>query len=237
MYVAPSANCPSVPPTASFVTPPLPRIPPLRARALQFVHERAVCYEEGITFYALVSIPHQETVSALLPTRNEIDQYTARVEVIQALSGLEKRGFVAGTIPSGYSTLRVTLKGACWILLMQPLLKLSERAEQLEECLEAVEALKCLIEANGETQSKAVPILYIAIEKLENAVGGEKDLINYLGRSRVYISDLKQSLQHHRHAVSQAQIKLSYQQCLARAAEIIEGYVVKREQEKAKVGS
>ncbi len=120
---------------------------------------------------------------------------------------------------------------------MQPLLKLSERAEQLEECLEAVEALKCLIEANGETQSKAVPILYIAIEKLENAVGGEKDLINYLGRSRVYISDLKQSLQHHRHAVSQAQIKLSYQQCLARAAEIIEGYVVKREQEKAKVGS
>ncbi len=232
MYVAPSADCPDVPPTALFVTPPLVKIPPFRGTVLQFVHEQAVCHEEGITFYTLARILHQQAISILIPTTNESNLHLAGRETIQALSGLEKQGFVAGSIPSGDSTLRVTFKGACWLLIMQPLSRLLERATMLAQCPEAVEAVQCLIEAYGEIQSKAVPILYVAIEKLENVVGGERKLIDFYGRPRAYISDLKQSLQQHRHAETQAHIKLNYQQCLERATDIIERYMAQQEQGK-----
>ena len=39
MHVSPSADCPDVPPSASFIAPPLPKIPLLRRRALQLTHE------------------------------------------------------------------------------------------------------------------------------------------------------------------------------------------------------
>ncbi|MGH2638566.1 MAG: hypothetical protein ACRDF4_04695 [Rhabdochlamydiaceae bacterium] len=228
-HVAPSADCPDMLPTASFITPPLPKLPTLRRRVLQFIHEQSVHREEGITFYIPVRIPHEETTSALLPTTNEIEMFSARGQVIQALSSLNEMGFVAGSIAFGVSTLRITLRGACWLLIMQPLLKLAERAAGLEGHPETVEAVQSLIDAYGETQRKAAPILYVAIEKLENAIGGERKLIASLGQSRPYISDLKQSLQQYRHAETQAQIKLSYQQCLERATEIIKKYIAQRE--------
>lgn len=232
MHVAPSADCPDVPPTAFFATPPLVKIPPYRGRVLQFVHDQAICHEEGITFYTPARISHQQALFTLSPATNESTLHVARGEMIQALLGLEKQGFVAGSIPSGDSTLRVTFKGACWLLIMQPLLQLLGRANMLGDRPEAVEAVQCLIDAYGEVQSKAVPVLYIAVEKLENAVGGEKRLIDFYGRPKAYISDLKQSLQQHRHAETQAHTKLSYRQCLERTTDIIERYIAQQEQNK-----
>jgi len=230
MHVSPSADCPDVPPSASFITPPLPKIPLLRRRALQLIHEHAVRHEEGITFYTIVQMLHQEAISALFSTTNEIDMYSARGEMIQAMSSLEKGGFVAGSISSGALTLRITLKGACWLLVAQPLLKREERASRLAAYPEVLEAARLLLAAYSESQSSAAGSLYVAIEKLENASGGERGLINFLGQPRVYISDLKQSVQQHRHATTQAQAILNHQQCLKRATEIIEQYITLREQ-------
>jgi hypothetical protein len=89
-----------------------------------------------------------------------------------------------------------SFKGACWLLIMQPLLKLSERATQLAKNPEALEAVEDLIEAYGETHNQGAPILYMAIEKLENAVGGERRLAELLGQPRPYIGDLKQWVRH-----------------------------------------
>ncbi len=180
MHVAPLADCPDVPPTASCITPPLPKLLPLRRRVLQFIHEQSVRHEESVTFYLIIRILHQEAVSTLLPAANEIEMFSARGQIIQALSSLNEMGFVAGSISSGAFTSRVTFKGACWLLLMQPLLNLSERAAELEGNPESVEAVQCLIDAYGETPRKAAPIVYVAVEKLENAVGGERKLIDFL---------------------------------------------------------
>lgn len=225
MNVSPSADSPDMLPSASLIRPPLPKLPLLRGRALQFIHEQTVRHEDGITFYTQeMSISLQEALSILLPTTNEMEAYSARGTLIQAMSKLEKDGFVAGII-TGSLSLWVTFKGACWLLIMQPLLKLSERATRLVKNPEALEAVEYLVEAYGETSSQGAPILYVAIEKLKNAAGDERKLIELLGQPKAYIGDLKQSLQPHRHAETQARIKLSYQQCLERTTKIIEMYI------------
>jgi hypothetical protein len=230
MYVSPSADCPDILPSATFIAPSLPKMPLLRRRALQLIHENAVRHEEGITFYTLIRMLHQETISALFPTTNEIDMYTIRGEMIQALSSLEKGNFVAGSISSGALTLRVTLKGACWLLIAQPLLKLEERASNLTTHPETLEATRLLIHAYSESQSSAAGSLYLAIDKLQHATGGESGLINLLGQPTTYVKDLKHSLQPNRHAEPWGQIKLTHRQCLERATEIIDKYITLLEQ-------
>ena len=225
MHVSPSADSPDVPPSAAFIAPPLPKLPPLRRRALQLIHEHTVRHEEGITFYILGRMLHQEALSALFSTTNERDMHTARDEMIQAMSSLKTGGFVAGSISSGALTLRVTLKGACWLLVAQPLLMLEVRASRLVAYPEALEATKLLINAHSESQRNAAGMLYVAFEKLENASGGERGLIDLLGQPRAYVSDLKQALQPHRHATTPAQSRLNHQECLTRTADIIDRYM------------
>lgn len=229
-HIAPSIHCPDAPPSTFFTTLPLPKILPLRRQALQLIHELSICHEEGIVFYSQARITHQEATSSLFPTANEMDMYTARGTVIQAMSDLEKGGFVAGSISSGAFILRITLKGACWLLIVQPLLALEERAARLATNPEALEATKLLINAHSEAQRNAAGILYIALEKLENASGGERGIIALLSQSKAYISDLKQALQQHRHAATLAQAKLNHQECIKRIADIIERYITLREQ-------
>ena len=128
MNVSPSADCPDVPPSASLITPPLPKIPLLRRKALQLIHEHTVRHEDGIKFYIIAQMLHQEAISALFPTTSEIEIYKVTGEMIQAMSSLETGGFVTGIITSGALILQVIFKGACWLLIAQPLLKLEERA-------------------------------------------------------------------------------------------------------------
>jgi len=230
-WISPSPYCPDIPPSTLFVKLPIVKLPPLRGRALQFIHEQTLRYEDGITFYTQeMHMFHDEAANVLLPANTEADQYIARGTVIRAMSDLQDEGFVIGSIPSGYVSLRPTLKGACWLLVAQPLLKLEERASRLTAYPEVLEATRRLANAYSESQSSAAGSLYVAIEKLENASGGERGLINFLGQPRAYISDLKQSVQQHRHATTQAQANLNHQQCLERATEIIEKYITLREQ-------
>ncbi len=230
-WISPSPYCPDAPPSTRFITPPIVKLPPLRSRALQFIHERTLRHENGITFYTQeMQMLHQEAVNAFLSTTSEADQLTAGRTMIKAMSDLKDNGFVSGFISSGYLSLRPALKGACWLLVAQPLLKLEERASRLTTYPEVLEATRLLANAYSESQSSAAGSLYVAIEKLENASGGERGLINFLGQPRVYISDLKQSVQQHRHATTQAQAILNHQQCLKRATEIIEQYITLREQ-------
>ncbi len=51
MNVSPSADSPDMLPSANLIAPPLPKLPPLRRKALQFIHEQTIRHEEGITFY------------------------------------------------------------------------------------------------------------------------------------------------------------------------------------------
>jgi len=230
-WISPSPNCPNILPSASFLTPPIAKLPPFRLKALQFIHEQTLRYEEGITFYDHeVRLLVEDVVYALLPLTGEADKYSARGQVFEAMLDLEKRGFVRGSIAMGAFTLWITLKGACWLLVGQPLLQLSERAKQLVAYPEAAEAAKLLMNAHSETPSNAAQMLYIATEKLENAVGGERRLAELLGQSRTYVSALKQSLQPHRHAATQAQSRFNHRECLTRMAEIIEKYITLREQ-------
>jgi hypothetical protein len=102
---------------ASLITPPLPKLPLLRGRALQFIHEQTVRYEEDITFYTQgMSISLQEALSVLLPTTNEMEAYSATGTLIQARSKLKKDGFVAGVI-TGSLSLWVLLRGHVGCLL------------------------------------------------------------------------------------------------------------------------
>jgi hypothetical protein len=230
-WISPSPYCPDVPPSTLFITPPIIKLPPLFKQALQFIHEQTLQYENGITFYSQeMRVTHQEAVSILLPTTTEADQYNARGTLIRAMSDIKDNDFVKGSISSGYLSLWPTLKGACWLLVAQPLLKLEERASRLTAYPEVLEATRLLANAYSESQSSAAGSLYIAIEKLENASGGERGLINFLGQPRAYIGDLKQSVQRHRHATTQAQADLNHQQCLERATDIIEKYITLREQ-------
>ena len=68
----------------------------------------------------------------------------------------------------------------------------------------------------------------MAIDKLEDAVGGQRKLAEYLGRPKTHVGDLKQSAQVHRHAETQGRVVLDHLQRLARAKEIAELYVAKR---------
>jgi hypothetical protein len=104
---------------ASLIRPPLPKLPLLRGRALQFIHEQTVRHEEGITFYTQeISVSLQEALSVLLPTTNEMEMeaYSARGTLIQAMSKLKKDGFVAGVI-TGSLSLWVLLRGHVGCLL------------------------------------------------------------------------------------------------------------------------
>jgi hypothetical protein len=123
-----------------------------------------------------------------------------------------------------------TDKGACWLLLAQPLMKLEERASRLTAYPEALEATRLLITAYSESQSSAAGSLYLAIENLENASGGERGLIDLIGQSSTYVKHLKHSLQPNRHAKPWGQTKLAHQQCLERATDIIKQYITLREQ-------
>lgn len=230
-WISPSTNCPDVPPSALFLAIPIPKLLPIRAKALQFIHEQTVRHSEGITFYSQeIWMRHEEFVLALLPSTQETDMFTARGTVMEAVIDLKKSGFLEGSIKNGALSLWVTLKGACWLLIAQPLLKLEERASRLTTNPEILEATRLLINAYSESQRNAAGSLYIAIEKLENATGGERGLISFLGQPRAYISDLKQSIQQHRHATTQAQAILNHQKCLKRATEIIEEYITLRKQ-------
>ena len=225
-WISPSPYCPDAPPSTLFITPPIVKLLPLRSRALQFIHEQTLRYEDGITFYTQkMHMFHDEAANVLLPTNTEADQYIARGTVIRAMSDLQDEGFVIGSIPSGYVSLRPTLKGACWLLIIQPLLELEERASRLTAYPEALEATRLLANAYSESQSSAAGSLYVAIEKLENASGGERGLIDLIGQSATYIKHLKHSLQPNRHAKPQGQTKLDHRQCLERATKIIEMYI------------
>jgi hypothetical protein len=230
-WISPSPYCPDAPPSTLFITPPIVKLPPLRSRALQFIHEQTLRYENGITFYTQeMGMLHQEAVNILLPTTTEADLYIARGTVISAISDLKDNSFVNGSISSGYLSLWPTLKGASWLLVAQPLLKLEERASRLTAYPEVLEATRLLANAYSESQSSAAGSLYVAIEKLENASGGERGLIDLIGQSATYIKHLKHSLQPNRHAKPQGQTKLDHRQCLERATEIIEKYITLREQ-------
>jgi hypothetical protein len=223
---SPSPDCPDISPSTNFLVPPIARLPPFRLKALQFIHEQTLRHEEGITFYKAARFSVEDVVPILLPSIGETDMQASIAQVFEAMFGLEKRGFVSGPIKGGTFMLSVKLKGACWLLVSQPLLKLSERAKQLITHPEASESTALLINAYSEAPSHAAHKMYIVIEKLENAAGGERKLIELLGQPKAYIGDLKQSLQLHRHAETQARIKLNYQQCLERTTKIIEMYIV-----------
>lgn len=230
-WISPSSDSPDVPPSALFLAAPIPKLLPLRAKALQFIHGQTVRHMEGITFYSQeMSMPHEEFVLALLPATQGTDMFTARSTVMEAVIDLKNNGFLKGLITSGSLSFWVTLKGACWLLIAQPLLKLEERASRLLRNPEILDATRLLMSAYSESLRNASSSLYIAIEKLENAAGGEKGLISLLNRPRAYISDLKQSVQQYRHAATQARANLNYQQCMKRATEIVEQYITLREQ-------
>lgn len=128
MHVSPSADCPDELPSARFITLPIAKLPPLRSQALQFIHEQTLRHDNGITFYTQeMGMLHQEAVNVLLPTTTEADLFTARGTVIRAMSDLKDNSFVNGSISSGYLSLWVTFKGACWLIVVQPLLKLEEK--------------------------------------------------------------------------------------------------------------
>jgi hypothetical protein len=225
-----SPDCPDISPSANFLVPPIARLPPFRLKTLQFIHEQTLRHEEGITFYKAVTFLVEDVVHTLLPSSGEVDMLTSRGQIFEAMFDLERRGFLSGSIAMGAFTPYVTLKGACWLLVSQPLLKLSKRAKQLIAHPEASEATELLITAYSEPQSSAAGSLYVAIEKLENASGGERGLIDLIGQPTTYIKHLKHSLQPNRHAEPWGQIKLDHQQCLERATDIIEQYITLREQ-------
>jgi len=230
-WISPSPYCPDVPPSTLFVKLPIVKLPPLRGRALQFIHEQTLRYEDGITFYTQeMHMFHDEAANVLLPANTEADQYIARGTVIRAMSDLQDEGFVIGSIPSGYVSLRPTLKGACWLLIIQPLLELEKRASRLAVNPEALETTKLLINAYSESPSGAAGSMYLVIDKLQHASGGESGLIYILGQPATYVKDLKHSLQPNRHAEPWGQTKLTNRQCLERATEIIEKYITLREQ-------
>lgn len=230
-WISPSPNCPDVPPSALFLVIPIPKLLPIRTKALQYIHEQTVRHLEGITFYSQeIWIHHEEFVLALLPSTKETDMLTARGTAMDAVIDLKDTGFLEGSIKNGALSLWVTFKGACWLLIAQPLLKLEERASRLITNPEILEAIRLLINAYSQSQRNAAGSLYIAIEKLENASGGERGLIDLIGQPTTYIKHLKHSLQPNRHAKPQGQTKLDHRQCLERAIGIIEKYITLREQ-------
>jgi hypothetical protein len=216
-------------PSAILLKPPLRRLPPLQARLLKYLHESTVCQEMGIIFYHQdVKILFGDAVSALLPDQDDIP---AAVDlVVGAARDLQGRGFIRGQMTMGAFNFWVTLKGACWLLVAQPLLALRERAIKLSAYPEAVQAIDTLINAYSESEKESARELQIAVEQLENAAGGERPLASLLEVPKTYIGDLKQSLQMHRHAATQAQQKLNHGQCLERATEIIKQYIARREE-------
>ena len=229
---SPSPDCPDVPPSALFLAKPIPKLLPIRTKVLQFIHAQTVRYSEGITFYSEETwwMPHEEFVLALLPSTKETDMFTAKGTLMKAANDLKETGFLEGSIKNGALSLWVTLKGACWLLISQPLLKLEERASRLTINPETLEATRLLINAYSESQSGAAGSMYLVIDKLQHASGGEIGLINLLGQPAIYVKDLKHSLQPNRHAEPWGQIKLTNRQCLERATDIIEKYITLREQ-------
>ncbi len=229
--ISPSPYCPDAPPSTHFVTPPIAKLPTFRGRALQFIHDRTLRHEEGITYYDQENrLLVEDIIHTLIPVSGQAEMYTAKGQVFEAMQDLKQRGFISGIIATGAFTLWITLKGACWLQVGQPLLKLEERASRLTAYSEVLEATRLLANAYSESQSSAAGSLYVAIEKLENASGGERGLIDLIGQSAAYIKHLKHSLQPNRHAKPQGQTKLDHQQCLERATEIIEKYITLREQ-------
>lgn len=229
--ISPSPNCSDMFPSEKLLAPPIANLLPLRSRALQFFHEQTLCHEENITFYVQgTRIQIEDAVQILLPTQGETEKFSARGQVIEAIRDLKQQDFIRGIITTGNFGISITLKGACWLQTGLPLLNLLERTRQLTSYPETADAAILLMRAYSEDESKASPTLYIAIEKLENAAGGERGLIELLNRPKTFIGDIKQSLQSHRHASTNANTKFNHQQCLARAKEIIEVYVTQREQ-------
>jgi hypothetical protein len=230
-WISPSPNCPDVAPSALFLAIPIPKLLSIRAKALQFIHEQTVRHSEGITFYSQeMWMRHEEFVLALLPSAQETDMFSARGTVMEAVIDLKETGFLEGSITNGALSLWVTLKGACWLLIIQPLLELEERASRLAVNPEALEATRLLINAYSESQSGAAGSMYLVIDKLQHASGGESGLIYILGQPATYVKDLKHSLQPNRHAEPWGQTKLTNRQCLERATEIVEKYITLREQ-------
>ncbi len=229
-FISPSPNCPDMLPSEKLLAPPITKLLPLRSRALQFFHEQTLCHEDGITFYIQgTRMPIEDVIQVLLPSQGETEKFAARGQVIEAVSDLKQQNFVSGIITSGNFGIRITLKGACWLQTGLPLLTLLEKANKLTIYPEAIEATKLLIQAYSEDERAASPTLYIAIEKLENAANGERGLIQLLNRPKAFIGDIKQSLQSHRHASANANIRFNHQQRLARTKEIIELYIAQRE--------
>lgn len=230
MHISPSPDCPVVLPSASLLASPIAKLPPLRERVLRYIHEQTLRHEDGITFYDHGGcFPLQDVVPVFLPDTNETNAHLATGQIAEAMTNLKERGYVKGVITFGAFNLWITLKGACWFLVAQPLLQISERAAQLKAYPEATEVAKLLRNAHSEAESKAAQTMYVAVEKLENAVGGEKKLVEMLGQPKAYVGDLKQSLQSHRHAATHAQTKLDHQECLTRTTELIERYIAERE--------
>lgn len=224
MAVSPSPDAPDAPPSAFVLGQGLARLPGLRAKALRFIHERTARHEHDIAFYASVQILFPEATEALLP--DVADSFAATGDVVEAVKSLKGRGYVKGPITAGAFHLSVTFKGACWLLEGAELLELVDRAAELREHPEALEAARIVMEAHTRSEQDAARDVTVAIEKLENVVGGERKLAEYLGRPKAYVGDLKQSAQVHRHAETQGRVVLDHTQRLARAKEILELYLV-----------
>lgn len=101
-----------------------------------------------------------------------------------------------------------------------------DHVAELCEHPEALEAARIVMEAHMRSEQDAARDVTVAIEKLENAAGGERKLAEYLGRPKAYVGDLKQSAQVHRHAETSGRVVLDHTQRFARAKEIVELYLV-----------
>lgn len=224
MAVSPAPDAPDMPPSAYVLRDGLAKLPDLRAKALRFIHEQTLRQESGITFYTGdVRILFPDAVRALLPDRAE--EFSATGDMVEALRDLKKREFVRGPITMGAFHMRVSLRGACWLQVAAPLLDLLDRATKFANHPEAPQAARLIMDAHARSESDAARDITVAIETLENAVGGERELAKYISKSKPFVGDLKQSAQIHRHAATHGREVLNGAQRLARAREIMDLYL------------
>lgn len=223
MVVSPAPDAPDMSPSAYVLRDSLSPLRELRARALLFIHEQTLRQEGGITFYTDARILFPDTVRALLPDR--ADDYSATGDVVEAVQDLKRQGFLRGHTTMGAFHVWISFRGACWLQVGAPLLDLIDRAGTLTNHPEALEASRKIMEAHTRSEQDAARDVAVAIETLENAVGGERGLIEFIGKAKTYVGDLKQSAQVHRHAATQGREVLNGAQRLARAREIVELYI------------
>jgi hypothetical protein len=86
-------------------------------------------------------------------------------------------------------------------------------------------AMNLVREASNDADPR--PKTYMALEALRIAQGGDSALAAFLGKPKSYVNDLKASLQEGRHIASPAPTKLSPNECLQRAREVLSDYAAR----------